>query len=396
MIKEKVISHLFFKAKGNIRTEFKDEYGVEIFRKSSDSNIFLKDFSSKVIMEDFEKMRKDFKIHKYKSYLEVKFSINFNRGFPLERYFLKTIPKCEFYEADPKRSTAFAIPATHYMYHVISLIITAILHALSFGKLTKENVRAKKDKIGGFLLIMVLKKVKRTSTFRKNQGKNHVIFSTIFCDFLNGRDDKIKDNAIIVTNNSDSNFDFRKDVVLVCCLNFKLLKYASDNNAFERPLLSREYLTCFVGKVFDMRVDLFNKRTKDCNWVDHHVSFKQYAEIYSNSKFYLQLPGDEEWSPRLFEGMFFGAIPVILFKDSKLPFSDILDWSTFSILVPVENWEKTYDIIRTIDDEKYFSLKKNLRTALKHFCYHQKPLLGDAFYMTLYSIWRRLEKNTVN
>ena len=90
--------------------------------------------------------------------------------------------------------------------------------------------------------------------------------------------------------------------------------------------------------------------------------------------------------------MFLGAIPVILYQKYILPFSDILDWSSFAILVPESEWENVFDILSQIDEKRYNYLQNNLKSAIKHFCYHKKPIPGDAFYMTMLSIYIR-QKN---
>lgn len=47
--------------------------------------------------------------------------------------------------------------------------------------------------------------------------------------------------------------------------------------------------------------------------------------------------GGEPWSPRLYDAMYDGAIPVILADDIKLPFQDFLDWHGFALDWPMES-----------------------------------------------------------
>ncbi|KAH0850828.1 hypothetical protein HID58_095209 [Brassica napus] len=85
-----------------------------------------------------------------------------------------------------------------------------------------------------------------------------------------------------------------------------------------------------------------------------------------SSKFCFCPSGYEVASPRLIEAIYSECIPVILSVNFVLPFSDILRWETFSVQVDVSEIPRLKEILTSISDEKYQSLKRNLRYVRRH------------------------------
>ena len=68
--------------------------------------------------------------------------------------------------------------------------------------------------------------------------------------------------------------------------------------------------------------------------------FQCYHETLALHTFALCPGGWEPWSPRLYDAMYDGAIPVILADNMKLPFRDYLDWKGFVFDWPMESASK--------------------------------------------------------
>jgi hypothetical protein len=94
-----------------------------------------------------------------------------------------------------------------------------------------------------------------------------------------------------------------------------------------------------------------------------------YIQHMKNSRFCLCPMGYEVNSPRIVEALYYECVPVIIADNFVLPFSDVLDWTAFSVVVAEKD----------IPD-----LKKILQ---RHFLWHARPMRYDLFHMILHSIW---------
>ncbi len=97
--------------------------------------------------------------------------------------------------------------------------------------------------------------------------------------------------------------------------------------------------------------------------------------------------GTQVQSPRLLEILLFGCVPVIMADTYDLPLSDVLDWRAFSVRVPQAQPEALQAALAAAD---YESLRAAACAVAPFFSYHATPAPGDAFYMTMLQLSRRL------
>ncbi|KAE8666136.1 putative glycosyltransferase [Hibiscus syriacus] len=94
-----------------------------------------------------------------------------------------------------------------------------------------------------------------------------------------------------------------------------------------------------------------------------------YHEMMRNSKYCICPSGYEVASPRIVEALYNGCVPVLISKSYVPPFSDVLRWKSFSVVVSVNEIPSV--------------------AVRRHFEFNSPPKQFDVFHMILHSVWLR-------
>uniref|UniRef100_A0A2P2K9E8 Putative glycosyltransferase At5g03795 n=1 Tax=Rhizophora mucronata TaxID=61149 RepID=A0A2P2K9E8_RHIMU len=114
-----------------------------------------------------------------------------------------------------------------------------------------------------------------------------------------------------------------------------------------------------------------------------------YYEMLRKSKFCLCPSGYEVASPRIVESFYTGCVPVLISDHYVPPFSDVLNWKSFSVEVPVKDIPNLKAILMSIPTRQYIKMQRRVLKIRRHFEVNSPPKRFDVFHMILHSIWLR-------
>jgi hypothetical protein len=62
-----------------------------------------------------------------------------------------------------------------------------------------------------------------------------------------------------------------------------------------------------------------------------------------------------------------GAIPVILGDDYAFPYSELIDWRSFAVILPESSWETMMDVLHSFTIEEIARMRRNMGIAYNKF-----------------------------
>lgn len=114
-----------------------------------------------------------------------------------------------------------------------------------------------------------------------------------------------------------------------------------------------------------------------------------YIDMLRQSKYCISPSGYEVASPRMVEALYTGCVPVLLKDHYVAPFSDILNWKSFAVIIQVEDIPNLKKILMGISTTQYLRMQMRGKQVKRHFEVNYPPKRYDVFHMILHSVWLR-------
>ncbi|CAN6540472.1 unnamed protein product [Malus baccata var. baccata] len=160
-----------------------------------------------------------------------------------------------------------------------------------------------------------------------------------------------------------------------------------------QPPSKRSTLAFFAGGLHGhIRYLLLNEwkgKDQDVLVYDKLPKGVSYENMLRSSKFCLCPSGYEVASPRVVEAIYAECVPVLISDGYVPPFSDVLNWNSFSVQVPVKNISDIKTILTAISSREYLRMQRKVKQVQRHFLVNGPPKRYDVFHMIVHSIWLR-------
>ncbi|KAK3032869.1 hypothetical protein RJ639_037046 [Escallonia herrerae] len=159
------------------------------------------------------------------------------------------------------------------------------------------------------------------------------------------------------------------------------------------PASQRRHLVFFAGGIHgDIRAVLsehWQNKDKDVQIHQYLPKNVSYYDMMRSSKYCICPSGYEVASPRMVEALYVGCVPVLIKDHYVAPFSDVLNWESFSVNIQVKDIPSLKKILTGISQKRYIKMQKRGLQVRRHFEVNLPPKRYDVFHVILHSIWLR-------
>ncbi|XP_022842792.1 probable glycosyltransferase At5g03795 [Olea europaea var. sylvestris] len=340
--------------------------------KESNSEVF---HDITLFEEDYKEMNKSLKIYVYPHTKNDRFAnillpVDYEPGgnYASESYFKKSLFRSHFITNDPSEADLFYMPFS----------IAGLRHDKRVG-------------VGGikkFIKNYVDNISVKYPYWNRSGGADHFY---VACHSV-GR--TAMEKAVEVKLNA---------IQVVCSSSYFLSGYVTHKDASipqiwprkgEPPIRApsqRKKLAFYAGAMNSrVREFLVNTFENDSGMSIHRTRLKSpYSEALLGSKYCIHAKGFEVNTARIGDALYYGCVPVVLADHYDLPYADILNWNSFSLVLSTADIPLLKKVLEGIEFEEYLKLQNNVMKVQKHFQWHNFPVDFDAFHMVMYELWLR-------
>lgn len=143
------------------------------------------------------------------------------------------------------------------------------------------------------------------------------------------------------------------------------------------------------GPIRPILLDHWENKDEDIKVHKYLPQGISYTDMMRKSKYCLCPSGYEVASPRVVEALYNGCVPVLISVSYVPPFSDVLNWKSFAVVLSVDDIPNLKNILNGISTRQYIRLQRRVQQVRRHFVFNSPPQRFDVFHMILHSIWLR-------
>ncbi|KAM2604503.1 hypothetical protein TB2_033402 [Malus domestica] len=133
----------------------------------------------------------------------------------------------------------------------------------------------------------------------------------------------------------------------------------------------RSILAFFAGRLSGhIRYLLLNEwkeKDQDVQVYDQFPNGVSYESMLKKNRFCLCPSGYEVASPRVVEAIYAECVPVLISDSYVPPFSDVLEWKSFSVQVKVKDIPNIKRILKGISQSQYLRMQRRVKQVQRHF-----------------------------
>jgi hypothetical protein len=159
-------------------------------------------------------------------------------------------------------------------------------------------------------------------------------------------------------------------------------------SASHRPILAF-FAGGLHGPIRPVLLEQWENKDEDLRVHRYLPKGVSYYDMMRKSKYCICPSGYEVASPRVVEAIYSGCVPVLISDHYVPPFSDVLNWKSFSVEVPVKDIPNLKKILMEISPRQYIRMQRRVVQVRRHFEVHSPPKRFDVFHMVLHSVWLR-------
>ena len=121
-------------------------------------------------------------------------------------------------------------------------------------------------------------------------------------------------------------------------------------------------------KTLENKPDMFIVTNEWTNQIKEENQL-MYLNVMSKSRFTLAPRGYGKTSFRLYEALRLGSIPIYIYDELWLPYTNMIDWNKMAVLVHVDELDNLYDKLREITDEQVAAMLEYYKKHSHLFSY---------------------------